>query len=66
MPEMTAADRTFVFGHARDYARPDLDQDRADAYARWYMERYAGPGVAMDELPSHDHAYHRFMNEYTA
>ena len=59
---MTAADRNFVFGHARDYARPDLDQARADAYARWYVQRY-GPGETMDDLPSHDYAYHRFMNE---
>ena len=66
MEPMTAADRNFVFGHARDYARPDLDQARADAYARWYMERYAGPGETMDDLPAHTYAWPRFLNDYTA
>jgi hypothetical protein len=59
-PPLTAADRQFVFGHARAYARPEL----AEAYAEWYMGRYAGPHDTMDDLPAHTYAWPRFLDQY--
>ena len=62
---MTDEDRDFLRGHARDYARPELDADRAEAYATWYVARYASqPDTVMTELPAHTYAWPLFLAQY--
>jgi hypothetical protein len=63
---LTDDDRLFLIGHARDYARPDINPERAAAYAKWYMATYAGdPGVTWDDLPSsHEFTWPRFLDQY--
>lgn len=61
---LTDADRAFLTQHARDYARPDLDSGRADAYARWYLATYARwPDATMDDMPAHTSALAKFLDQ---
>lgn len=64
---LTREDREFLHGHARAYARPDLDPARADAYAAWYTARYAtDPDATWDDLPAHPSAWLHFTGERAA
>lgn len=58
---MTPADLEFLRGHARDYAGPGLDADRAGRYADWYLAQFAIPGASMDDMPAHPHVWGRFL-----
>jgi len=61
---LTREDREFLYGHARAYARPDVDPARADAYAAWYVARYAAdPATTWEDLPAHPSAWLHFAGE---
>lgn len=60
---LTAGDRQFVFWHARQFASPGPGEDRAEAYAEWYVGRYCGPSGTMEDLPSHPFAWPQFLKE---
>ena len=65
-PELTPADVEFLYGHARAYAGPNADPDRADAYARWYLDQYVRDAATMEDMPAHPHVWPRFLRDWEA
>lgn len=60
---LSADDLDFVYRHALEYARPDLDEERATRYAEWYLERY-GDADTMEDLPAHSHVWPQFIDTW--
>jgi hypothetical protein len=65
-PSLPADDAAFARQHARDYARPDINPERADAYAEWYAARYLPDAETLGDLPGHDTAWPRFLDAQRA
>jgi hypothetical protein len=63
---LSPEDLAFVHQHAREYARPDIDSERASAYADWYTAEFTPYAESLDDLPPHssDHAWQRFRDAY--
>jgi hypothetical protein len=59
-------DIAFTWGHARQWACPDLDTERADSYATWYCREYVPTAENMSDLPAHPNAWARFVSEVAA
>jgi hypothetical protein len=63
---LTREDREFLYGHARAWAHPDTAPARADAYAAWYVARYAAdPATTLGDLPAHPDAWPKFLATWT-
>ena len=60
---LPAHDVWFTWGHARDWARPDVDQERAEAYADWYVMTYVPGATDLGDLPSHPDVWMRFIRQ---
>jgi hypothetical protein len=60
---LAAHDVWFTWGHARSWARPDVDTERADRYADWYVAQYVPQAESMDDLPAHTSAWDLFTSE---
>lgn len=59
---LSASDYAFLRNHARDYACSD---ERADAYADWYLARYAEGADTLADVPDHPSAWHEFLSSLT-